>query len=191
MTAEYPSAIWSPSPNHSPRGREPDRVVIHITDGTPHLPTCVEHLRDRESRVSAHFVVGQKGEVVQLVRLADRAWHAGAANARSIGIEHCARTPGELDRLWPRLTMAKRRLLVADPALAESPTDPGLPLTEPQLLASARLVRWLCERYGWPVDSEHIGPHCEVPGTTHIDCGLDVERGGSWPWRRYWQMLRP
>lgn len=174
---DYPLAQWLPSPNFT-RGRSKpvDAVVIHHTDGQPRLERAVKHLqktradylaegRDR-GPVSAHFLVGQAGEVVQLVRLEDTAWHASGVNACTVGIEHIARTPGELGK-----------------------DDPGLPLTATQLDASAALVRWLCRRFALPVDSRHIVPHCRVVGTTHLDCGRDVAEGGIWDWRGYFRRL--
>lgn len=164
----YPSALWQPSPNIT-RGRAGtvDRVVLHITDGQPRLERAVEHLCKPSSRVSAHFLIGQRGEIVQLVKLGDTAWHARGINGRSVGIEHIARTPREL-----------------------GPEDAGLLLTDQQLAASARLVRWICEQLQLPLEPPYILPHCEVEGTTHRDCGLDVAEGGIWPWASYWARLR-
>ena len=178
MSAEYPLAVWCRSANFTPGRTKPvDRIVYHITDGQPHLDRCVRHLqktradyaaegRDR-SGVSPHFLVGQGGEVVQLVHLADTAWHASGVNAHSVGIEHIARTPNELGK-----------------------DDRGLPLTKPQLDASARLVAWLCKRFSLPLDETHVLPHCRVPGTSHSDCGLETLRGGIWPTRDYFAAIR-
>lgn len=174
---DYIPAQWLPSPNFT-RGRSKpiDCIVLHHTDGQPRLDRAVAHLRKTradylaEGRdrgpVSAHFLVGQGGEVVQLVRIEDVAWHASGVNGVSVGIEHIARTPGELGK-----------------------DDPGLLLTDAQLDASAALVRWLCARLKLPVDGRHIIPHCRVVGTSHHDCGLDVEEGGIWDWRDYFRRL--
>lgn len=174
---DYPSAQWLPSLNFTcGRSKAIDCIVIHHTDGQPRLDRAVEHMRKTradylaEGRdrgpVSAHFLVGQDGEVVQLVRLDDVAWHASGVNGVSVGIEHVARTPGELSK-----------------------EDPGLPLTDAQLDASAALVRWLCARIKLPVDARHIIPHCRVVGTSHRDCGLDVAEGGIWDWKGYFRRL--
>ena len=195
MSAEYPEAQWLPSPNYT-RGRSKpvDRIVCHITDGGPRLDRAAEHLRKPDARVSAHFLIGRGGEVVQLVRLDDTAWHASGVNAVSVGIEHIARSPGELDRhdRWAALGREKRAALLDPGAAAElldSPKDPGLLLTPRQLEASAALVRWLCERLGLTRDASHVLPHCRVVGTTHLDCGKDVSEGGIWPWADYLQRL--
>ena len=56
--------------------------------------------QDPRARVSAHYVTGREGEIYQMVRDSDKAWHAKGANADSIGIEHSAAagdsmTPGQ------------------------------------------------------------------------------------------------
>lgn len=91
-----PGAIWHPSPNFGPRrdGAQPDMVVIHYT-----AMTDCNAARDRlcapEHEVSAHYLIGADGMLVQMVEEDQRAWHAGAGawgsvrdvNSRSIGIE--------------------------------------------------------------------------------------------------------
>ena len=185
MEAEYPGAVWSPSPNHSSRrGAVVDKIVIHITDGSPNLRNCVERFQRAETRACPHCVVGRGGEVVQLVELSRAAWHSSGWNAGSIGIEHIARTPGELKQ-WAKLSRETRRKLVEDVSDADAETDPGLAVTEAQIAASAALVRWLCERLGLPMDRRHVVGHYESPTTTHEDCGLGIEDGGIWPWDGY------
>lgn len=185
MEAEYPGAVWSPSPNHSSRrGAVVDKVVIHITDGSPSLSGCIERFCKAETKASPHFVVGRGGEVVQLVELDRAAWHASGWNRESVGIEHIARTPGEL-KGWAKLPRATRLKLVEDAAGADSESDPGLMPTEAQIAASVALVKWLCAKLGLPMDREHIRGHYESPTTQHEDCGLGVEDGGIWPWDGY------
>lgn len=180
--AEYPGAVWSPSPNHSSRkGAVVDKVVIHITDGGPSLRNCVERFQKAETKASPHFVVARDGTVVQLVELDRAAWHASGWNLESVGIEHIARSPHEL-KSWPKLSRETRRKLVECDEDADSATDPGLMPTEAQIAASSALVKWLCERLGLPCDREHVRGHYECPGTTHEDCGLGVSAGGIWPW---------
>ncbi|WP_162202171.1 papain-like cysteine protease family protein [Pseudoxanthomonas suwonensis] len=73
-----------------------DRIVIHITDGGRNISGPVSWFKNPEAKVSAHYIVGQDGEIVQMVAHKDVAWHAGSANATSIGIEHVANTRGLL-----------------------------------------------------------------------------------------------
>ncbi len=85
-----------PSPNFGERrGRlRPDCVILHYT-GMPTAEGALALLRDPASEVSAHYFVGEDGEVTQLVAEEKRAWHAGVGswagltdlNSASIGVE--------------------------------------------------------------------------------------------------------
>lgn len=191
-----PFATWQPSPNHDARDKAPDLIVVHVADGGPRVERTVRHLckpkgPDNPNPVSAHFVVGRAGEVFQLVDLDRAAWHCRGWNGRSVGIEHNCRTPGEL-RTWPSMAREKRAALLEEGAsetLVGSLVDPGLLPTPELLRASAKLVAWLCRQLGLPADREHVRPHCECPGTTHLDCGRDVGKGGIWPWEPYLRLV--
>lgn len=146
---------WVPSPNADERPATPDIIVIHYTDMAS-ARAAVAWLTNPESRVSAHYLIGADGAVVQMVAEERRAWHAGVShwdgtdsiNARSIGIElDC---PGHRP---------------------DAPT-----FHEPQiasLLALLDLVR--CR---WPVPSRNVVAHSDVAPLRKIDPG---ER---FPWDR-------
>ncbi len=175
----YPDAIWRPSSCFSPgHGRKPTFVVIHITDGAPSVQNSAERFASSKAGVSPHFLIGQGGEIYQFVQLEDIAWHAKGWNSNSIGIEHVARSPGELKQ-WASLSERTRRSLVPEGVAIDGATDPGFTPTEVQLAASAKLVAWLCHTFDLVVDRRAIRPHCENPQTTHLDCGRD------WPWDSY------
>jgi N-acetyl-anhydromuramyl-L-alanine amidase AmpD len=143
-----------------------DRIVIHITDGQSRLDRTVSWFQNPSARVSAHYVVGQDGEVVQMVKHNDIAWHASSANSDSIGIEHVARSPHEWDKKLGR-------------------TDPGMMPTEQEYCASAALVNWLCTQFSLPMDRTHILGHSEAdPATTHTDCP-----NGVWDWDHYMDLV--
>jgi N-acetylmuramoyl-L-alanine amidase len=83
---------WQASPNFD--ARRPNFVVLHHTSNrTQH--EALYTLTHPERKVSAHYLVGRDGEIVQLVEEKERAWHAGASwwggntdvNSISIGIE--------------------------------------------------------------------------------------------------------
>jgi N-acetylmuramoyl-L-alanine amidase len=85
-----------PSPNFGERkgGLTPELVVLHYT-GMASAAEAVALLCDPAAEVSAHYVIDETGDVLQLVPEEARAWHAGAGewrglddvNSRSIGIE--------------------------------------------------------------------------------------------------------
>ncbi len=96
FAAEHPGADVRVSPNFGPRadGRSPDMILLHYT-GMISARVAEERLCDPAAEVSAHYLVDEDGRIVQMVREADRAWHAGKSswkgvtdiNSCSIGIE--------------------------------------------------------------------------------------------------------
>ncbi len=139
-------------------------IVIHSTEGD--FDGSVRWLQNRRARISAHFVVARQGRVVQLVPLNAIAWHAGngRVNRTSIGIEHVG--------------------------YADSPRG----FTEAEYRASARLVAWLCRRFGIPVDRRHVIGHSEVPDPHHpwLFGGVSHHHdpGRYWRWRHYMRLVR-
>ena len=82
-----PPLKWVASPNFNSRhGTRVDQIIIHDMEGS--YAGSIAYFRMAQSQVSAHFCIrGDGGEVTQMVHLSDRAWHACAANSRSVGIE--------------------------------------------------------------------------------------------------------
>ena len=82
------------SPNYDERALPITMVVLHYTE-MKDKGFAIERLCDPEAKVSAHYLIGEKGEVVRLVPEDKRAWHAGVSfwrghrdvNSASIGIE--------------------------------------------------------------------------------------------------------
>jgi hypothetical protein len=110
---------------------------------------------------SAHFVIrASDGQITQMVRIADTAWHAGAVgypynNTRSIGVEHEA-TAANPDQ-W---------------------NNPAL------LQASTTMARYFCNLYAIPKTRSLPGirGHNEMPGT-----GTDCP--GTLPWNTWMSLL--
>ena len=83
-----------PSPNFNDRALPVSMCVLHYTEMKP-VETALEKLTSPEGGVSAHYLITEEGEVIQLVSEEKRAWHAGASywrgikdvNSASIGIE--------------------------------------------------------------------------------------------------------
>ena len=86
---DYPLATWDPAPecNWEPRTKPVKAIVIHYTEGT--YAGCISWFKNCDAEVSAHYVIrSADGQVTQMVREADKAWHARSANGYTIGIEH-------------------------------------------------------------------------------------------------------
>lgn len=94
--ADHPGAVVRSSPNFGERrnGRTPTILLLHYT-GMESGKAAEDWLCNPESQVSSHYLVHEDGSVIQLVREAERAWHAGQGswqgvadvNSGSIGIE--------------------------------------------------------------------------------------------------------
>ncbi|MEV0580661.1 peptidoglycan-binding protein [Streptomyces sp. NPDC050392] len=142
-SADYPSALWVPAdPNNFATGRTAaiDKVVIHVTQGS--YAGSISWFQDPASEVSSHYVVrSSDGQITQMVRDSDTAYHARSANASALGIEH----EGFID-------------------------DPSW-FTDSMYRSSAALTAYLCGRYGIPKDRAHIIGHSEAPGNDHTDPG--------------------
>jgi hypothetical protein len=124
-SANHRRAAWRPA-HHSNytnanRGvRAIDFIIIHIAQGS--YSGTISWFKNPRSNVSAHYVVGRKGNIAQCVRNEDIAWHAGNwhYNRRSIGIEHA----GYARHRW----------------------------TDRMYRSSARLSAHLCKRFNIPID---------------------------------------
>jgi N-acetylmuramoyl-L-alanine amidase len=86
--------IQTPSPNFDVRGLPVTMLVLHYT-GMLDAASAIARLTDAEAKVSSHYLVAEDGQVVQMVKEDDRAWHAGKSywrgitdvNSASVGIE--------------------------------------------------------------------------------------------------------
>ena len=158
--ADYLLAKWMPADlsNYRQAARDTyDKIIIHCTDGRAYADAVAKMWQQPHHGSSAHFVIGQDGTVIQCVSLRDVAFHAHLVNRDSVGIEHSCRTPGELGH-----------------------DDKGLPPTEVQLMAGAKLVAWLCHRANLAVNRTNIMGHAEADkSTTHTGCptsaGIDLD----------------
>lgn len=96
FVVDYALAEPRVSPNFGPRRENLtiDSLILHYT-GMPTGEGAEAWLCDTASSVSSHYIVHEDGRVVQMVREADRAWHAGQSfwrgcrdmNSCSIGVE--------------------------------------------------------------------------------------------------------
>ena len=145
----YPSGIkWDAanSGNYTSgrQGSGINYVVIHDMEGT--YASAISWFKNASSQVSAHYCIrSSDGDITQMVREQDIAWHAGNwnYNKAAIGIEH----EGWL-------------------------SQPSKWYTETMYRRSAQLTAAITKRYNIPVNRSHIIGHAEVPPpNTHTDPG--------------------
>jgi N-acetyl-anhydromuramyl-L-alanine amidase AmpD len=89
--------VESPNQDDRPAGTAIDTLIVHDTEtpGVQKATTIANWFLNPKSEVSAHYVIGKAGEIVQCVPDEKRAWHAGPShfegrekvNDFSIGIE--------------------------------------------------------------------------------------------------------
>ncbi|WP_371409193.1 N-acetylmuramoyl-L-alanine amidase [Micromonospora zamorensis] len=115
-------------------------VVVHVTQGS--YAGTVSWFQNPSAGVSAHYVVkSSNGEITQMVREGDTAYHARSANPYAVGIEH--------------------------EGFVDNPTW----FTDAMYRSSAALTRYLCDKYGLPKTRAAIRGHNEMPGNDHTDPG--------------------
>jgi len=165
-STDYPPAHWVPAdPNNYTVSDRPNSypisyIVIHTVEGS--YAGCIAWFQDSSAHVSAHYVMrSSDGDVTQMVRHKDIAWHAGNWNYNtwSIGIEH------------------------------EGWIEENGWYTDTLFFSSSALARYVCNLYGFPKTRSHILGHSEVPGATHTDPGpywdwtyyMALVNGPTWP----------
>lgn len=97
---DFRGARWiAASPANYRRADRPDdyaidRVVVHVTQGG--YASAVKAFEDPRHQAAAHYIVREDGQVTQMIRELDVAFHAGNRkyNERSVGIEHEASWSG-------------------------------------------------------------------------------------------------
>ena len=150
------------SPNQSSRnGYKPCLIVWHIADGTYNGTVAWE--MNRDSQVSSHFVLGQGGEITQLVPLERAAWTQGVVKnpTHPYVKAHSGVNPNqycisiECEGVWSETKGA---------------------LTDQQLAAAAELTRYIVAevkriyKVDISIDREHMIGHCEINPVTRPHC---------------------
>ncbi len=152
---DFPEARTRFSPNFGERrdGLVPDAIILHYT-GMESGAVAEDWLCDPTSQVSSHYLVHEDGSVVQMVREADRAWHAGRSvwagatdlNSLSVGIE------------------------IVNPGHAWNYPD----FTEEQIEGVIGLCRDIIARHG--VRPERVLAHSDIA------VGRKIDPGEKFPW---------
>lgn len=178
---DYPGAIWIPAPecNYEARTKEVSAVVIHYTEGS--YAGCISWFQNCDASVSAHYVIrSYDGQVTQMVRERDKAWHARSANGYTIGVEHEAY--GDIISFFTREMYA----------------------------SSADLMRNICSRYeaingyrtfctdtldnGTALDSglHNLGGEgacIQIRGHQHYPDQSHTDPGPYWSWNYYYKLI--
>lgn len=145
-----------------PQDMKVEYIIIHDTEGT--YQSAIDWFQDPASYTSAHYVIrSSDGEVTQMVKTKEVAWQAGNwyMNMHSIGIEH--EGWAATGATW---------------------------YTEAMYRSSAKLVRYLAEKYDVPLDRQHIVGHDQfLPVSPNQLMSMHVDPGPFWDWEHYMKLL--
>ena len=143
-----------------PKSQQIDHIVIHDTEET--WDSTLDLVRDPTYVSWQYTLRSADGHVAQHVKANDVAWQAGNwyVNAKSIGLEH------------------------------EGYAADGTWYTEAMYRSSAKLVRYLADKYRIPLDRQHIIGHDNVPGLVPAKVAtMHADPGPYWDWSHYFDLL--
>jgi N-acetyl-anhydromuramyl-L-alanine amidase AmpD len=138
-----------------------DYIVIHDTEAD--WATTLKLVQDPTYLAWHYSVRSSDGLVAQHIPTRDVGWHAGNwyVNTHSIGVEH--EGFAATGATW---------------------------YSEPLYRNSAKLVKYLADRYDIPLDRAHIIGHDQVPGITPAYvAGMHWDPGPYWDWEHYFQLM--
>lgn len=167
---DFPGALWVTSPNYSSRGGEAVReVAIHTMQGS--YAGSISWFQNPDSQVSAHYLIrSSDGQVTQMVRESQKAWHVRSHNPHSLGIEH----EGYISNPdWYTTAMYGK---------------------------SAAITRQSCARYAGIVCTRAMRSYTaadlsdasyDVIGHQNLTDNSHTDPGQYWDWARYYALVNP
>lgn len=157
---------WAGSPNFTAgrNGKKIVAIVNHITAGL--MPGTLSWMRNPAAKASAHYLVTKQGQIYQMVRDHDMAWHAGFVNKPSWD-------------LYDGTNPNRYTLGIEFECLS------GGELTEPQYQAGLALIGDLSKKYGIPIDTKHIIGHYRIDAVNRPN-----DPGPNFPWTRLFNDLK-
>lgn len=170
---------WIASPNYSSRnGTSISALVMHTVQGS--YSSCVSWFQNPNASASAHYVIrSSDGQICQMVRESNKAWHIGSENPYTIGYEH----EGYIEQTgW---------------------------YTTAMYTSSANLTKNICTKYGINKkrtfnreilengtlldDGLHVlaGPnYCtKIAGHQHYPNQTHTDPGKNWDWEYYYKLV--
>lgn len=195
--------VQQPSPYHSSRHGQPITAIIYHFTAGPKLEGTVEYFKKNSSQVSAHYVLGKDGRIVQMVPLDRASHHAGnsvlagkkGVNSFSVGIEivnwgallkqgQPYRDSNQQQKrcLHPFCTYTGSKYTGQSPVLAQK--QYWEPFTDAQYDALIRLTRHILSV---APSITHITGHEDVA----LPLGRKNDPGGAFDWNRIRTALQP
>lgn len=171
QSTDYGPAVWNPTTcNYSSRnGTAISAITIHDVEGS--YAGCISWFKNCSANASAHYVLrSSDGQITQMVRESDKAWHVGSENPYTIGFEH----EGYYNQVgW---------------------------YTTAMMTASANLCKDICNSgYGINPLRAYNGPSCngicalgacvKIKGHQHYPNQTHVDPGQYWDWYKFYNLI--
>ncbi len=174
MTDET-GALWIPSPNYwqGRNGNTPRWIILHGTAGGTSAQNIAGWFAQSTAQVSAHYVVGQDGTIVQCVLEQDSAWANGIITAGH-------------DPWWSN-TLNPNLLTISIEHVKPS-SDNSDVLTTTQQQASFGLIKAICQR--WQIPARQADVSGGITGHFSLDPVNRARCPGTYPWSDLWQFLQ-
>jgi N-acetyl-anhydromuramyl-L-alanine amidase AmpD len=160
---DYPSALWNATTCYT-AGRTSATTHVAIHDMEGYYASTISWFKNCANNVSAHYLLrSSDGQITQMVRESDMAWHVKASNPYTVGLEHEGFAN---DASW---------------------------YTDAMYNASAALTRSICDRLGIDKTKTYFGTAqtalsdvtYNVKGHVHFPAQTHTDPGTNWNWARY------
>jgi N-acetyl-anhydromuramyl-L-alanine amidase AmpD len=177
-TTDEEGVLWVPNTNCfiNRNGYKPRYVILHSTAGGNSAEAIASYFQGTQGTnnpVSAHYVIGRDGTVVQCNRESDGAWANGVLSAGH-------------DAFWSE--SINPNLLTISIEHCKPSTDNSDTLTEPQRASSFALIKHICQRNGIPMRQADanggITSHASIDPVSRSRCP------GPYPWDDLWTYLK-
>jgi N-acetyl-anhydromuramyl-L-alanine amidase AmpD len=170
---EYKPALYIPaSTNNYQSGRGGaaiTHIAIHTTQGS--YAAAISWFKNPGAAVSAHYIVrASDGQITQMVREEDMAYHAHSANAYTIGITHEGYTR-EGDKWYSDKMYRSSAALVRDICNRRSISDSA------------------CFRGMATAGVNYLADNIHIKGHQHYSASLQTDPGKYWNWTKYADLL--
>lgn len=168
-------ALWIPSPFFTAgrEGLKPRYVILHGTAGGTSAQAIASWFQSSQANVSAHYIVGPDGVIVQCVDENNWSWANGV-----ISEGHDPWWTSDVNPNWITISIEHVNPSAANDA----------PYTPAQLQASVELVQRICSRWGIPQrQADALGGitgHFSIDPVNRRNCP-----GPVFPWGDYWNVL--
>lgn len=183
LGTDYAGAVWNAAAtcNYvSGRGNTSiSNVTIHYTSGT--YAGAIAWFKNCNAQVSAHYVIRSiDGQITQMVRECDKAWHVGSANGYTIGIEHEA-----YGNIWSFFTpqMYQSSAGLVSDICQRYPNMNALHVFYKDTLDDGTVLNTGLHSLGGASACTQIRGHQHFPSQTHTD------PGPYWDWNYYYKLI--